>query len=240
MAELLYPKASEWSLRGWAMKIRAKLSGGQVSDDNAYPLRLIENEIKNSYALAQKQEDEIKEAQGVLPSDQRLVPFPCIPLKDSSDFTCKCSGSGGSFKVAALPKFIQWQSKSFISYLGNTDMDLPFFQFGSIQQMNAQLDFLDRPGYFLSGSNAYIGLPKKYKMICEITVLGIPEDPTDADGPLCYDVWAEDWQVSNYMRAIVEGMVIQNLAQSLVATFPSRDQRNNSSPGNEFTTIYTP
>lgn len=237
MADWMFPKSDDGSLRGFALKIRAKLVGGEPTDDNKYPVRLIEKEIRDKYYLAQKQEDEYKESRGDKPSDQRKHPFPCLKLEDSSDFFCKCTGSGGKFKRVKLPKFIEWQGASYISYLGNTDMDIPFSFTENVSKMNAQISFVNRPMYFIAGEYAYVGLPFGFEGICQVTVIGIPEDPMATSGP-CFDIWSTKWNIPGYLRAIVEQNVIQAL-NPMIATSQGADIRNNSQFGNQNPTITT-
>jgi len=235
MADWLFPKSDDGSLRGFALKIRAKISGGQPTDDNKYPLRLIEKEIRDQYYLAQKQEDEYKDRMGEKPNEQRRFPFACLDMEDSNDFYCKCTKSGGKFKRVKLPKFIEWQGSSYISYLGNTDMDLAFTQMESVTKMNAQIEQINRPAYFLAGQYAYIGLPFGYETMCQVTVIGIPEDPMATTGP-CFDIWSTKWNIPGYLRAIVEQRVLEAL-NPMLATNQGSDMRNNSQSGNQFTTI---
>lgn len=235
MANWLFPKSDDGSLRAFAIKIIAKLSGLRTTDDNPFPVRLVEKEIRDHLYLATKQEDEILEARGEKPNDQRLAPFPCLKMVESTDFFCKCTRSGGRFLKVALPKFIHWQGSSYITYLGNTELSLPFVPTKGITAINAQIDYLNKPAYFLAGQNAYIALPAGYEEMCEVTVVGIPEDPLATTGP-CFDIWSTEWNIPGYMRAIVEQRVMEALNPAL-STMQSSDYRNNSQAGNQFPTI---
>ncbi|MCE7039230.1 hypothetical protein [Dyadobacter sp. CY312] len=234
-----YPTVSKGSLRALAYEIKNEMSGGITTDDNVYPIRLIESEIKHQYGLAQWEEDKLNMALGIEPNAQRVQIFPCIPLKDNTDFYCKCTKTGGKFKKATLPKMMEWRGQSYIKYVGNTDMDLPFTTTNNIQEINATDSVLTKPSYFLSGNNLYVRLPTDYKAMCEITVMGIPESPTNSNG-LCFDVWNAEWNVAEYMKSIIKAKVKQQFTPLLLNTTQMRDLRGNSQDGNQFVTTQTP
>lgn len=239
MAIFKYPAVSKNSLRALAFEIKSQISGGIVSDDSVYSIRLIESEIKHQAGLAQKEEDLANEILGILPNAQRVVTYPCIPLKDTKDFHCKCTNSGGKFKKAVLPaKLLQWRGQSYIKYLGNTDMDMPFTPMANIGDMNATEGMTKKPTYFLSGNAIYVSLPKDKSLMCEITVLGVPDSSTDSNG-LCFDVWSQEWTIPEYMKAIVKARVLQALVPTMVSSNQNRDLRNNSQDGNQYVTTLT-
>ena len=239
MPDITLNKVSDLSLRGMSYEIRGILSGGRASDDNPIPLRLIDRAIKDTYSALVKQEDDIKEQKGEALDAQRVQPFPCLKLENNNDFYCACTKTGGSFKKVRLPKFIQSKGYPYISYLGNTDMDLEFMPAMGIQDLNARIPFSGKPGYFVAGSNAYVALPKDYALMCEVTVLGIPEDPLATSGP-CFDIWSSEWNITGYMRARVKQEVLAYLGNVILTTGQNRDLRNNSQSGNQFVTIQTP
>jgi len=240
MAVFKYPKVSNTSLRALAYEIKNQISGGITTDDSVYSIRLIESEIKHQAGLAQKEEDLANEILGILPNAQRVVTYPCIPLTDTNDFYCKCTQSGGKFKKAVLPvKLLQWRGQSYINYLGNTDMDMSFTPMINISEINATDGMIKKPTYFLSGNAIYVRLPKDMALMCEITVLAIPDSTTDSNG-LCFDVWSQEWTIPEYMKAIVKARVLQALVPTMVATNQGRDIRNNAQDGNQFATTLTP
>jgi hypothetical protein len=234
----LYPKVSSGSLRALAYEVKNQISGGIASDDSVFSIRLIESEIKHHLGLAQKEEDVANAILGIEPNVQRVQVFPCIPLKDNADFYCKCTKTGGKFKKAVIPKMMQWRGQSYIKYIGNTDMDVPFTPMTDMQEINATDGMTIKPSYFLSGNNVYVRLPSQYSLMCEITVMGIPDDATEANG-LCFDVWNAAWNVPEYMKAIVKARVMQSLVPTLVNTNQNRDLRNNSQDSNQFVTTQT-
>lgn len=239
MADWKYPPVIKGSLRAMAYEIKNQMSGGITSDDNVYSIRLIESEIKHQLGLAQWEEDKLNQALGIEPNAQRIQVFPCIPLIDNKDFYCKCTKTGGKFKKAVLPAMMQWRGQSYIKYVGNTDMDLPFTPMSNIQEINATDGMVSKPTYFLSGNNVYVSLPTNFKGMCEITVMGIPESPTETNG-LCFDVWNTEWNVPEYLKAIVKSRVMERFVPSLVNTNQMRDLRSNSQDANQFVTTQTP
>ena len=239
MAGYNYPPVIKGSLRAMAYEIRNGISGGIASDDSKYSLRLIENEIKHQLGLAQKEEDVANEILGISPSTQRVQVFSCLPMKETKDFSCKCTSKGGKFKKVTLPKMLQYRGQSYITFMGNTDTDLSFVPANNIQYLNSNVGFIKKPMYFLAGNAAYVSLPPDFSVMCEATVMGIPDDPSETNG-LCFDVWQKDWNVPEYMKAIVKARVMQIFAPALVNSGQNRDIRNNASEGNEFVTISTP
>lgn len=199
---------------------------------------MLEAAIRHELGLAQKQEDLDNEARGIAPNQTRVIPFPCLPLQDNKDFECKCTQKGGRFKKAVLPKLYEWRGQSFIQYVGNTDMDISFVPARSIQDLNATQGSIPRPMYFISGNNIYVSLPPKFANMCEVTVMAIPDNPTETNG-MCFDVWTSSWNVSEYMKAIVKQRVLQIYAPTLVQTNQNRDMRNNANDGNQFVTTQT-
>lgn len=238
MASMKFPKTSPESIRGMAYAIRNELSGGIAVDDNRFSIRQIEMEIRHTAALLQKQEDLANELLGIVPSESRAAPFACIPLKDSSEFTCKCTKSGGRFKSATIPKMYEYRGHAFIMYVGNTDLDMEFIPVTSILEINAYGDHVNKPTYFMLGNKIYVALPKKYALMCELTVIGIPEDPTATAGK-CFDVWNIAWNAPGHIKALTKERVMQSFGSTILQTSQGRDIRNNAQAGNQFVTAQT-
>lgn len=232
----LSAKSSDKSLRGMAIEIKNILSGGISSDDNTMSVRLIERSIKDKYAEVMKEEDELKERKGEKLDAQRVIPFPCIDLIENNDFYCKCTGAGGKFKKAVLPKFIQNKGMPYISYLGTTDMLSEFDIRKDIGDLNAKFGYINKPSYFVAGNTAYVAIPEGWELVCQVTVLGIPVDPLATSGP-CFDVWSQEWNIADHVRSVVKERTIQFLGNPLSVTTQSRDIRNNAQAGNQFATI---
>ncbi|MGG7664047.1 hypothetical protein [Dyadobacter sp. BHUBP1] len=239
MASFKFPKANPESLRAMAYAVRNELSGGIAVDDNRFSLRQIETSLRHMAVRVQKEEDYANELLGIMPSPARSQVFACIPLTDSTDFDCKCTHSGARLRKAVLPKMYQWRGQSFLSYVGATSMELSFIPVQSIFELNALAGEVEKPLYFSTGSALYVLLPSKYVLICQVTVIGIPEDPTATSGS-CFDVWSEDWPVPAHIKAITKDRVLQSLGNNLLATVPQRDIRNNANHGNQFVTTTTP
>jgi len=238
MASFKFPKTNPESLRGMAYAIRNEMSGGIAVDDNRFSIRQIETEIRHTAALIQKQEDIANEILGITPSQSRITPFACIVLKDSKDFVCKCTKSGGRFKSATIPAMYEWRSQPFITYVGNSDLNMEFVPMTSIQEINATSDQINKPVYFILGSKIYVSLPKKYALMCEVTVIGIPEDPTATNGK-CFDVWNIGWNAPGHIKQLTKERVMQSLGGNLLQTAQGRDVRNNGNAGNQFVTTKT-
>ena len=234
-----FPKVSAKSFRAFAIEIRNEMSGGTATDDSRFSIRHIESEIKHVYGEVQKQIDFTNELFGIKPDQQRATVYPCIDLVDSTDFYCKCTKTGGKFKKAKLPQFYEWKGQPFIDYLGGTNLELPFVPMGGISELNAFGNNVNRPSYFLSGKNAYVYLPLDYNLMCQITVSGIPADPTETSG-LCYDVWNENWAVPEYVKAAVKDRVRSSFANIMITTSNQADIRNNAQHGNQNTSILAP
>lgn len=231
-----FPKVSKDSLRALAYEIRNEMSGGIAVDDSRFSIRHIENEIKHIHAQVQKEIDELNEREGVLPDHARKKIFPCIPLVDTNDFYCKCTKTGGRFKKAILPKLYKWKNQSFIEYLGNTDMDFNFTPADGIFELNALPILAKRPAYTIIDDAAYVSLPEKDSLMCELTMIGIPEDPNATSGR-CFDVWSENWNVDRHIKSIVKERAMMRLGNNLLKTSPNMDIRNNAQDGNQVTTL---
>lgn len=229
-------KSSDTSLRGMAYEIRNILSGGITSDDTTISLRQIERSIKDIFASTMKEEDDIKERKGEKLDAQRVLPFPCIDLVENTDFFCKCTGAGGKFKKAVIPKMIQNRGLPYIPYFGTTDMLTPFDPRRDLADLNSKYGYLNVPSYFVAGNTAYVALPEDFVLVCQITLLGIPVDPLATSGP-CFDVWSQDWNIPGHMRSIVKQRTIEFLGNPLATTTQTRDVRNNAQSGNQFATI---
>jgi len=238
MASFKFPKTNPESLRGMAYAIRNEMSGGSAVDDNRFSLRQIETELRHTAALLQKQEDVANEILGIIPSEARVTPFACLTLNDSKDFNCKCTKSGGRFKSATIPKMYEWRGQPYILYVGNTELSMEFVPMKSIQEINATSDQINKPVYFIIGNKIYVSLPKKYALMCEITVIGIPEDPTATNGK-CFDVWNVGWSAAGHIKQMAKDRVMQSMGGTLIQTSQGRDIRNNAQAGNQFTTTKT-
>jgi|GEM_PF-4161515 len=238
MASFKFPKTNPESIRGMAYAIRNEISGGIAVDDNRFSIRQIEMEIRHTAALLQKQEDLANEALGILPSEARATPYPCIPMIDSKQFKCKCTKSGGRFKEASIPKMYDWRGHSLIYYVGNTDLDMEFVPLTSIFEINALGEDLNKPTYFILGQKIFVSLPKKYALMCEITVIGVPEDPTATSGK-CFDVWNIAWNAPGHIKALTKERVMQTMGSTFLQTGQSRDIRNNGQAGNQVVTTQT-
>lgn len=234
-----YPSVNPGSLRSIAQGLKLEMSGGLATDDNVFPVRLIEARLKERMSYLQHLEDRENERLGIMPNINRTVIYKCLPLIDSDDFYCKCTRTGGKLKKVELPKFLEWRGVSFISYFGNTDMDLSFTPALSIAHMNSLELVINRPKYFLAGQNAYVSLPADYALMCEVTVTGIPEDATATSGP-CFDPWSTDWKVPEHLKAIAIDQVRSTFVPTIVQTEQVMDVRNNANTDNDFITTQTP
>lgn len=241
MASFNFPVTNPDSLRAMAYSVRNQLSGGSAVDDSPYSIRLLEHKIKHMVNLVQKMEDEKNELLGIAPNETRTQIFPCIQLADTTDFNCKCTNPkvGGSFKKAKIPTMYEWRGQPYLSYVGNTDMDVEFVPMQSINALNAYASEMIYPSYFLANGSIYVSLPKKFKTMCAVTVMGIPEDLTATNG-LCFDPWSSGWKIPSHIKAMAEERVLQSFGQLLLPTTPNKDSRNNGTSGNVFVTSKTP
>ena len=239
MARPRFPKVSPRSLRALATEIRLELSGGIASDDSRFPIRLIESQIRHMYGLVQKEEDVANELLNIHPDTSRVVPYTCRRIVDADDLNCSCTEYGGKLKKVALPSLLQWRGSPYISFIGNTNMSMSFIEFRDIFTLEAMYKEANKPSYFIMGKNAYIYLPDGFDQICEVTIAGIPADPTDTEGK-CFNVWSDDWGIPEYMKAIVKRRVIETQAEILMNTSQGADVRNNAQHGNQFVRMSTP
>lgn len=225
------------SLRAMSTEVRNLLAGGKASDDFNISLRQIDRAIKDIYSDLIHQEDRQKQSIGEPLDTQRVVNF-CIPLVDNDDFNCVCTQYSGKLKKAQLPKLVQWKGEPYIKFLGNSKRTMEFTPTTGIGQMDAYLLMVDKPAYFVVGNTAYVALPKKYVLICDIGLQGIPVDPmvTSSD-KICFDIWSQEWNISDHMRNIVKKQALELFGNPLTTNKQNNDVRNNAQDGNQFTTI---
>ena len=226
------PPISDTSMRAMSTEIRRELcAGGAVSDDTRLSLRHIEAEIKRETKVVIRLDDDANWVRGILPDNKRHRPLGCIPLRDTTDFDCNCIKQGGSFKKAVLPELYSFRGTRYISYLGSTDLSTPFTKFSDIFGMNAKSSYLDVPSYFLVDNAAYVYLPTQYSLLCDITVIGIPEDPAHTDGN-CFDVFNAKWPVEERLKSLIKERVMQRYGRNVLGTANQQDIRNNGQDGN--------
>jgi len=239
MALMKFPKTSPNSLRALATEVQLELNGGKVTDDTNYSLRHIESEILHVHGIVQKELDERDEAMGILPSDARLRIFKCKKLVETDDFYCKCTDPDkkGVFKKVVLPKLYEYKNQSFIKYFGNTHMSVNFTPVSNISQMNILPTLTKRPAFFMIENTAYVSIPLKFALICEVTVIGIPENPNETDGK-CFDPWSQAWNVDRYVKGIVKDRVLKRLGNNMLTTSQNVDNRNNAQDGNIVTSLF--
>lgn len=232
MATMRFPQVSNKSLRAMAIKIRNEMSGGRATDDSRFSIRHIEAEIRHQYGIVQKDLDRENELLDRYPDQNRVQIYACLPLVETTDFYCNCTKSGASFKKVKLPTFYEWKGQPFIQYLGTTDVMTPFIALDSMSAISSYGDSLTKPSFFVANGNAYIYLPKKYALICEVTVMGIPQDPTETTGR-CFDVWNEKWNVSDYVKGLVEDRIRRSFVNLMLTTASNADIVNNAQHGNQ-------
>jgi hypothetical protein len=231
-----YAPSSDTSLRGMSYEVKNILLGGISSDDSLYSLRLIDRVIKDIYTDLVHQEDKQKERDGEAYDANRIMPF-CVQLTENNDFRCVCTTKKGKFMKAKLPKLVQSGGKPYISYLGSTDLSLEFYMTSGISDLNSTYGMIKRPGYFIAGDNAYIALPIDFIGICEVSIMGIPSDPLATTTGLCFDIWSQEWNISQHLRNRTKQLALDFLGNPLNVGRQNRDVRNNSQDGNQFLTI---
>lgn len=236
MAIMKFPKVSPNSLRAFAIEIKNEMSGWVPVDDSRISIRHIESEVLHVHGQVQKEIDMANEQLGIMPEDARLKIYPCLPLKDTTDFDCKCVGTEGKFKKVTLPTLYKFKNESFIKYFGSTNMRLSFTPMSDIVQMSTSSSTKERPAFFMMDNVAYVSLPADFALMCAITVMAIPENPNDTGGK-CFDVWSGNWNVEQYVKATVKTRVKRNFAELVLQTSQNPDVRNNAQDGNLITSI---
>lgn len=240
MRNLQLSSVSDKSLYALAFEIKKELSGGGLtSDDNDFSIRHIEASIRHEWANLVKQEDELNERKGIPPSADRVKSFSCLKLEDNSDFSCKCTKYGGRFKKVTIPKMVNFKGTPVISFVGIMESGLKFIPVKDILTMNATSGLIKTPQYFHAGDSLYISLSKEYSLLCEIMVMGVPEDPTD-EGDMCFDIFSAEWDCPEYMKARIKANVMAGMGRNVLTTLPNYDFRNNANPTNQFVTSRTP
>lgn len=237
MASMRFPKVSPNSQRALAIEIRNEMSGGIAVDDSKYSIRHIESEIRHVHGQVQYEIDKQNEREGILPDSARERIFPCLKLEDTKDFYCKCTDSDGKFKKVVLPVLYKWRNQSFISYFGNTEMSTNFVPTDNVFQMNALPILTKRPAFFMINNIAYVSLPKKFALACEVTVIAIPANPNETNGK-CFDPWNTNWNIDEYIKATIKNRVKYNFSQLLLQTAQNPDFRNNANDGNIVPTLF--
>lgn len=232
MAKMNFPKVSPKSLRAFAIEIRNEMSGGQPTDDSRFSIRHIESEIKHLQGQVQKEIDLANELIGIMPDAQRIQIYPCIELEETNDFYCKCTKSGGRFLKVKLPSFYEWRGAPYMTYLGTVDMETPFVPMAGLSALNAFGEAIKKPSYFVTNRAAYVALPPRFALVCEVTVMGIPEDPTETTGR-CFDVWNEKWPIQEYIKAAIKDRLRRSFANIMLTTSQSPDIINNAQHGNQ-------
>lgn len=236
----VFNKNTDKSLRAMSYEIKGLLSGGISSDDSPISLRLIDRVIKDTYSKLIHDEDRAKTAIGEKLDSQRNV-FFCICLEENTDFNCVCTSQKGRFMKATLPKFIQILGEPYITFFGNTDMDIEFGRRAGISDLNSTYKLIRKPSYFVIGNIAYVALPAGFELIDWVGVSGIPVDPmVTSSKDICFDIWSQEWNISEHMRDTVKKEVISFFGNLITNTIPNADERNNSEGGNTFTTIQKP
>lgn len=233
-------EVNENSLRAFATEIQMELSGGEVSDDSAYSLPHIELAIIHEWGRLVKIEDDQNERRGVSPSSSRLKTFPCLKLEDADDMYCKYSNDSTRLKKVKLPKMIEFKKEPYITFVGRMDSGVKFMRSSNINSMRANAKILQMPQYFVQGDGIYVLLPRKYHLMCDVTVIGIPESPIDTNTELCHDIYMEEWNCPEYMKAEIKRQVHAVFGNMILTTAPNLDTKNNSAHGNETHNSRTP
>lgn len=224
---------NENSLRAFAVEIQKELSGGEVSDDSPYSLEHIELAIIHEWGRLVKLEDDLNERRGIPPSSSRIKTFPCLKLEDADDMYCRYTDDSSRLRKVEIPKMIEYKREPYITFVGRLDSDVKFIRASSINGMRATSKVLPNPQYFIQGNSVYVFLPRKYNLMCDITVMGIPENPLNTNDESCTDIFMEEWDCPEAMKAEIKRQVHAVFGNTIIATAPNLDRKNNTSPSNE-------
>lgn len=230
---LQYPPVVEGSMRQLATEIRKDLQGGgQVSDDSRLSLRQIEVLIRRVYDEVVTALDRRDFKEGKQPDPRRITKLGCYPLVDATSFSCGCTQFSWSAKEITLPRLYAWRGVPYISYLGFADMITPFVRVDSVGLLNSHASLSAKPAFTIVSDKAYMVIPDRYALICDVVLFGIPEDPTKTESNLCFDVWAQDWAVSPAIKEQIRNIIIERWGKLVIETQGLQDVRNNGSDGN--------
>jgi hypothetical protein len=232
------------SIRAFAIEMKNIYYSFMPTDDSRFSITQIEEFVKRETSAVIKEKVERNKFLGLDSDDTLFETFACLKLEDSTDYSCKCTENGGSFKVVNLPKMLYVNGSPEINYIGLSDFSEDFSPVSSIAQANKQssgtIGLKTKPMYWISKDKAYIILPKNYSMVCDITIVAIPQSQEEAavssGGSPCS--FSEAWSVPDDVKSMVQDRVMGKLLPTIYNMRPNKDYRNNNNDMAQLASTY--
>jgi len=203
------------SFRALAYEIQNHLTSSTATDDTPIPLPLIEQEIRNKFASAQKKLDIQREKQGGEPEPYRIT-------------TLTRTLSGHELRqTVTVPNLLTFGGMIWISFLGPVESDRGFVPADHVWQLAALVARDKRPAYAPQGTTIHIRLTPETVLIPEIKIICALADyfPTDDRSHPWF--WETAWNVPGELKDQVKMDAISVFMNTHIQLNKSRDVKNN-------------
>ena len=228
-----YPIVNPKSLIGRAYEILNRPRGGVTSDDEDISVRQIMRAIQTEYGAVLHDDLTERLVAGLALDPQMGVRYDCLELEDAK-VGCGCGSQQCGIKQVKMPTMAQYAGKALIFSFG-TD-HIPFTRVHNLSEAKTiattKAYAPGRPAYWIEGEYLKVLLPAEYSEICQVYLIGTPENPSETEVNACFDIWSEEYPITEYLWSRVKSKIMGGEINDMIKGEQFKDTTNNAASGN--------